>query len=258
MILSNTDQQNIIAIAKKAGTEIMNFYGQDVTVKIKDDDQDSPLTLADQAASKLIGLELAKLWPNIPIVDEEQTSLNNEKALSSKLRWMVDPLDGTKEFINQNGEFTVNIALLQDDVPVFGVVYAPALDKLYFGGPAYGAFVCLDDDAPISINVSARQDDSINIVVSRSHLDLKTQAFIDLYPLHTLVKSGSSLKICLVAEGKAHVYPRFSPLNQWDIAAGDAVLRGANGAIFDPSTDTPIKYGPELLKPQSISKSLES
>ncbi len=241
-----------IRAAIDAGAAIMKVYDTaDFGVEMKSDN--SPLTRADRDAHNVIVEYL--LSTNIPILSEENDEIIpfSERALWTRC-WIVDPLDGTKEFIKRNGEFTVNIALVENGVPVFGVVFAPALDKLYFSVPEDGAYFL---DTSITGNTTANKlplqstPDTFTIVGSRSHSSPETEAYInEMKAKHGVVDfaaSGSSLKFCLLAEGKAHSYPRFAPTMEWDTAAGHAVLCAAGGKVVVWPDETPLLYNREQL-----------
>lgn len=218
----------LIPIARAAGSAIMQIYATDFTVRGKADT--SPVTEADERAEALILPELAKLTPNIPVVSEEAAAAGRIPAVSERF-WLVDPLDGTKEFINRNGEFTVNIALVEQGEPVLGVVLAPALDRLFAGARGLGAFV---EDKGVRRDITCRQPPAVGltVVASRSHGDPDALAtFLQGRKVASQKNAGSSLKLCLVAAGEADVYPRLGRTMEWDIAAGDAVLRAAGGIV---------------------------
>lgn len=226
----------VIAIAKTAGAAIMQIYATDFSV-VKKDDQ-SPLTEADLAAHGVIVSALAKLTPQIPILSEESDAMSYATRREWQQYWLIDPLDGTREFVKRNGEFTVNIALIDGHKPVLGVVYAPVTELLYFAVANQGAYK-QKKSAPAQQIQSKTLDLKQPIVAgSRSHSDEKMQHF-----MHNLEKScavapelismGSSLKICLIAEGLADVYPRLGPTSEWDTAAGHCVLEAAGGDIVD-------------------------
>jgi 3'(2'), 5'-bisphosphate nucleotidase len=231
-----TDQtlQQVIAIAKQAGNAIMDIYEKDFAVYDKSDS--SPLTEADLAAHKLIveGLESCS---DLPILSEESASIDWSTRKQWSSYWLVDPLDGTKEFIKKNGEFTVNIALIENGKPTFGVVYAPALERTYWGSLETGAFV-QDTNGEQAIHAAKHQSgETWKVVGSRSHQSPEIKAFLDeLDGDVELVAMGSSLKLCLVAEGKAHLYPRLGPTSEWDTGAAHAVAlaAGASVTVLDP------------------------
>ena len=212
----------------EAGELVMRIYATDFAVEVKGDD--SPVTLADQCAEKVIFDGLRRLTPGIPLVGEEAASAGNIPDVSNRF-WLVDPIDGTKEFINRNGEFTVNIALIDHGVPVLGLVLAPALETLYAGAIGLGAWVEVRGQRR-SIGVRSVPADGLTVVGSRHHgNDRAVDAFLAgrLVAAQRLV--GSSLKLCILAEGLADVYPRFGRTMEWDTAAGDAVLRAAGGSV---------------------------
>lgn len=253
-----------------AGQEIIDVYGREFTVEIKEDK--SPLTEADKRANAKI-MEL--LSPSdLPVMSEEGRSIPYEERSSWHSLWIVDPLDGTKEFIKRNGEFTVNIALIIKGRPVAGVVYAPVMGLLYFGGEAMGSYRILTDSISSSLfsekqpswdqlisqgeqlpmNLSPRP---YRVVASRSHMSEETAAFVEaLKKEHAeveLISKGSSLKICLVAEGSADVYPRFAPTMEWDTAAGQAVASGAGKSLVRTDDGSDMRYNREdLLNPWFI------
>lgn len=249
-------------IAIAAGGEVMDVYAGEFTVDAKDDR--SPLTEADRRAHRLIVDELSRLdaLPRFPILSEEGELAQYAERREWSRYWLVDPLDGTKEFVKRNGEFTVNIALVEQRRPVLGVVFAPALDVLYFGAEAHGAYRLdqpgrepLKTAKPVGARRKRAQGSGgPTVVASRSHLNDETRAFINglearFGPCKTLSR-GSSLKICLVAEAAADVYPRFAPTMEWDTAAGDAVARAAGARVTQSDGATPLEYNKEeLLNP---------
>jgi 3'(2'), 5'-bisphosphate nucleotidase len=215
-------------LIREAGVLVMRVYVTDFQVEIKGDQ--SPVTVADQCAEKVIFEGLRRLTPNIPIVGEEAASAGDIPDVSNRF-WLVDPIDGTKEFISRNGEFTVNIALIDHGVPVLGLVLAPALGRLVGGADGLGAWV-EDHERRRPISVRSVPFEGLTVVGSRHHGDNAAVAALlagRRIAAHRTV--GSSLKLCLVAEGAADVYPRFGRTMEWDTAAGDAVLRAAGGAV---------------------------
>lgn len=246
-----------IMASLKAGKEILKVYTTDFEVESKDDD--SPLTMADKKANDVIISFLETT--DIPIISEENKQTDYSKRQSWKTCWIVDPLDGTKEFIKKNGEFTVNIALIKNGNPVLGVIYVPVSKTLYFtAADATKAFknVILseeeDDIAEILRGASEICPSSIankvRVVGSRSHLNEATQTFIDDLPKINeveIVSIGSSLKFCLVAEGAADVYPRFAPTMEWDTAAGQAICQAVGVKVVDQNTQKSMKYNKENL-----------
>lgn len=218
-------------MALQAGALIMNIYESGVDVSRKGDG--SPVTEADQKAERLILAELSKVLPEVPVIAEEEVSAGRIPPVSD-IYVLVDPLDGTREFINRNGEFTVNIALIEQGQPVCGVVYAPATSEIFWnnGSKSSRAEVVdqkLTDIRPITVRPTPQN--GLKVLASRSHLSEETRCLIERLPVEELVSAGSSLKFCRVAAGDADFYPRLSPTMQWDTAAGDAVLRGAGGCV---------------------------
>ncbi|MCY7409611.1 MAG: 3'(2'),5'-bisphosphate nucleotidase CysQ [Chitinophagales bacterium] len=252
--MNNIDINKIIAIAKEAGKEIMVIYAQDFSVELKGDN--SPLTQADKKANGIIVNALKELHPEIPIISEETKLLSYDERKGWNTYWLVDPLDGTKEFIKKNGEFTVNIALMSDGQPVLGVVYAPAQNKTWYGVKGEGSFILNEDGSKVSLKKGSnwRNLQKLKVVASRSHLDENTLKFVEDLKNEgkevDFVSSGSSLKFCLVAEGKADVYPRFAPTMEWDTAAGQAVVEIAGGIVLNWNTKERLQYNKEnLLNP---------
>jgi 3'(2'),5'-bisphosphate nucleotidase len=237
-------------IALAAGREVMDVYGTDFAHVQKDDD--SPLTQADLRADKVICDGLAREFPGVFILSEE----SSPKASGTHERFfLVDPLDGTKEFLKRNDEFTVNIALVENGVPVAGVVYAPALGELYYGARGLGAWKSTRGDAPIELRTTApAQGAPLRVIGSRSHGGEELSRWLQRLPVdHTFVAAGSSLKFCRLAEGAADVYPRLGPTSQWDTAAAQAVLECAGGAVLEAGGGE-LRYGLErpILNPHFI------
>lgn len=223
----------VIALAHRAGEAIMAVYGSgDAGVVSKADD--SPLTKADMASHRTIVAGLKKLTPNLAILSEEAADIPYAVRKLWTCYWLVDPLDGTKEFIKRNGEFTVNIALIENGEPVIGVVYAPALGVCYHAARGVGAFVQRGKNVARQIKVKHHvAGTTIKVVASRSHSDARTEALLEHIGDHESVSMGSSLKFCLVAEGEAHLYPRLGPTMEWDTAAAHAVVNEAGGTVCD-------------------------
>ena len=223
-----------LKIARNAGSRILEIYESEFDIEHKDDK--SPLTNADMASHHTIVEALSALTPEIPILSEESAKLPFEERSQWRTYWLVDPLDGTREFIKRNGEFTVNIALVEGGVPTLGVVYAPVLERTYLAAAGKGAWRRDGDGEarPIRATGTGTGDGTreLAVVASRSHPSPRLEAFLDRLGEHRLVSMGSSLKLCLVAEGAADVYPRLGPTMEWDTAAGHAVLAGAGGAVI--------------------------
>ena len=215
--------ESIKSIAVEAGHIILGYYNDEIEVTLKDDE--SPLTMADQKAHDYIVAELPKVTSH-PIISEESGVPEHEDRKSWTTFWLVDPLDGTKEFIKKNGEFTVNIALIDGGVPVLGVVYAPAKELLYFAAEGFGSWKQVGSGEAFQIT-SHKADPKapITVVASRSHGSPETEEWMAKYTIKERVPAGSSLKFCLIADGTADVYPRLAPTMEWDVAAGDAVHR---------------------------------
>ena len=246
----------LVQISLDAGTKIMEIYNGDIDVRTKDDA--SPVTDADEAAEKIILAGLSKAASEIPVVAEESVAAGNIPDISGGVFFLVDPLDGTKEFISRNGEFTVNIALVDNGAPIAGVVYAPAIGKLYSGSSS-GAY-CQDIENGVAsgdrqaISIRNAPKEGLTVVASRSHRSPETDEFISQYNVAELRSAGSSLKLCLVASGEADFYPRLGRTMEWDIAAGDAVLRAAGGTttLLDGEPFTYAK--PEFENPYFVAK----
>lgn len=242
------DMHNVIAIAKQAGERIMQIYQKDVSVEYKEDQ--SPLTEADLASHHLICDELSKLYPDIPILSEESAD-SFTLADESACFWCVDPLDGTKEFIKKNDEFTVNIALIQNQQPILGVIDVPAKNIFYAGVKGEGAFKQQGTNELQKIRVKPQDPDHLTFVVSRSHLDDHTKAMVDQYQAEML-QAGSALKLAYVAEGLVDVYPRFGPTMLWDVAAGQCIIEEAGGQVLWEENQQPMTYSIHHMKNTSF------
>lgn len=241
--------ESCLEIADRAGIEIMNVYAQDEFEKCLKSDK-SPVTEADIKANRIIVDALRELTPDIVIVSEEEA----EKCEGHDVFWLVDPLDGTREFIKRNGEFTVNIALIVDKVPVLGIITAPALGTAFVGGVGISPRKRDAHNKWNSIRVAC-EDGLIKIAGSKSHASDLSKKWIDAhYPQAEVIGVGSSLKFCLIAEGQAHFYPRFGPTMEWDTAAGHAILNAAGGSVV--LTDgAPFSYGKSgFLNPHFIAR----
>lgn len=249
-------------ISVQAGKAIMDVYIEEIAVEVKEDA--SPLTLADQRSHHVIVEGLQQLDELLPILSEEGSSIPYSERKQWDAFWLVDPLDGTKEFIKKNDEFTVNIALIKNGFPTLGIIYAPALDTFYFGQQGVGSFkleqastVQFADDnelieksLPLQI-VKPNKNETVRVVASRSHMSKETEAFIEEQKLQyaqvDVISAGSSLKFCLVAEGKAHYYPRYAPTMEWDTAAGQAIVEAAGGIVINYTHKGRIQYNKENL-----------
>ena len=242
----------VSALARRAGERILDVYnGPDFDISAKDDS--SPLTAADLASHKVIVAGLAELTPTIPVLSEESASIDYAERQSWQRYWLVDPLDGTKEFIKRNGEFTVNIALIEGNDVALGVVDVPVQSVCYRAARGAGAARQPYDQPPQPINVNRHRADSVKVVGSRSHAGASLQAFVDKLGHHELVAIGSSLKFCLVAEGRADVYPRLGPTSEWDTAAAQCVVEQAGGQVLTLAGQ-PLRYNTKetLLNPYFI------
>ena len=248
----NIDINIVCEIAKQAGTAIMNIYGtDDFAVEYKDDH--SPLTAADKASHEVIMVGLKKHFPEIPVLSEEGANVPYAVRKEWQCFWLVDSLDGTKEFIKRNGEFTVNIALIENQEPISGIVYVPAQDKIYWGIKKQGAWIQQGNDEPQAIKVChPDRDKGLTVVMSRSHPSPELEEYLENIMVAELLPIGSSLKLCVVAEGKADLYPRLGPTMEWDTAAGHAVVVAAGGTVETPKKEI-LKYNKEnLLNPYFV------
>lgn len=249
------DIKEIIKIAKEAGEAILKVYEREFEVEIKDDK--TPLTEADKASNEIICNSLAKLYPNIPILSEENKTIEYKDRKSWEYFWLIDPLDGTKEFIKRNGEFTVNIALIYNGTPIAGVVYAPYLKLLYFADEN-GAFK-EENHITAKLPIINNKTKNIKVVASKSHFSDETKEFIDElsrdYDEVEFTSIGSSLKLCLVAEGKADIYPRIAPTMEWDTGAAHAIVKLAGKRVIQYKSDEELIYNKEnLLNPYFVVK----
>ncbi|MDF9393028.1 MULTISPECIES: 3'(2'),5'-bisphosphate nucleotidase CysQ [Methylococcus] len=223
--------ESVVALAKEAGRTILAIYDSEFSVAQKSDQ--SPLTMADLASHELIVAGLARLRPQFPVLSEESTASAFKDRKNWPSLWLVDPLDGTKEFVKRNGEFTVNIALIHEHAPVLGVVHAPALGLTYFAAEGCGAFRQRGDQIPQSIRARARAPAHPVVVGSRSHVNAAMETYLNRLGECELRPMGSSLKLCLVAEGTADLYPRIGPTSEWDTAAAHCIVTEAGGAVTD-------------------------
>ena len=247
------DVNKIINIAKLAGNKILEIYNKkSFDHQLKTDN--SPLTEADIASHNLITQQLKKLTPKIPILSEESFSISWQERKQWKCYWLIDPLDGTKEFIKKNGEFTVNIALIYKHEPILGVVHAPVLDETWIGEQGKLSRK-IEKGSTRTIKVKQYKPGEVHKVVgSRSHAGDSLNEFLKELEKYELVSMGSSIKLCLVAEGKAHIYPRFGLTSEWDTAAAHAVVNAAGGKVIDNEIKKSLKYNTKdsLLNPYFI------
>lgn len=242
--------KQVAEITQRAGAEILKIYATDFDVETKDDQ--SPVTAADKAAEAIILPALTNELPlSFPIVSEEAASEGSIPDFSSTPFWLVDPLDGTKEFISRNGDFTVNIGLIENGTPIMGAVYAPAHDATYIGG-APGAFLNIGNSGYQEITCRPFPPEGLTALVSRSHRSPETDAYLKRFTITEDISAGSSLKFCKVAEGKADLYPRLGRTMEWDTAAAHGVLKFAGGHI-ETLDGAPLQYGkPGLENPHFV------
>ena len=245
----------VISIAEQAGAAILDIYQKDsAAFNITGKADNSPLTAADLASHQLIVNALQALTPELPILSEEAADISWDIRKTWQRYWLVDPLDGTKEFIKRNGEFTVNIALIEDGEPVLGVIYAPVLNKTYFAAKGEGAFVkTADTTKPIQV---AKPGSSVRVVGSRSHPSPELAGYLAQFVKHDMVPVGSSLKFCLVAEGSADVYPRFGPTMQWDTGAGHIIALEAGATVSFDGISRQVYQRENLRNPNFIVSAL--
>lgn len=256
-MIGGIEIEEIIGIARRAGGAILEVYDTEFSVEVKEDQ--SPLTEADKRSNAVIVEALTRLYPEIPVISEETRTLSFEDRRHWERFWLVDPLDGTKEFVKRNGEFTVNIALVSEGVPVLGVVFQPVGDQLYWASRGTGAWKSSKGEAPVRLEGGDHYSEKgeVIVVASRSHLTGEVTAFVgDLEAAGKRVEflsAGSSLKLCLVAEGRADVYPRLGPTMEWDTAAAHAVALEAGRKVIEFGTGRDLVYNKEnLLNPHFI------
>lgn len=253
-MLKHIDIEAIIAIAQKAGDAIMEIYVKDFDIEYKEDK--SPLTEADKKANEIIVDGLNALKIIFPILSEEGRDIPFDERKDWEYFWMVDPLDGTKEFIKKNNDFTVNIALIYQNTPILGVVYAPALNEMYWAKQGAGAF---KNHVRLPFSVNDTPEKILTVVASKSHLSKETEMFIEALKgttkQLTFVSKGSSLKLCMIADGSADIYPRLAPTMEWDTAAADAIVREAGKTTYEYPQNTLLVYNKEnLLNPWFVVK----
>ena len=249
----NINLQKIIKIINHTGKEILKIYERDFNIEYKEDN--SPLTEADKLSNNMIASELKNLYPNIPIITEESKHIPYEKRKDWDYFWLVDPLDGTKEFIKKNGEFTINIALIKKNTPILGVVYVPVKDILYYADKN-GSF---KQEKSIITKLEPKETqpkEKLIIVASRSHFNEETKNYIEnLGKKYEFISAGSALKLCLVAENKADLYPRLGPTMEWDTAAAHAVVKFAGKKVINYETNEELIYNKQnLMNPWFVVK----
>jgi len=243
--------QEVITIAKQASDKILAVYNTEFDVTSKEDN--TPLTEADMAAHHVITEGLTKLTPKIPILSEESIDIPFSVRKQWKRYWLVDPLDGTREFVKQNGEFTVNIALIDNHRAILGVIHTPVSGVLYYATNHDGAFKQLPGEEPVAIHTRNKPQDKTLVAGSRSHRGASLNEFLEKIGDHEIVSMGSSLKSCLVAEGSVDIYPRLGPTSEWDTAAAQCIVENAGGQLLDLSMK-PLLYNTkeELLNPHFL------
>ncbi|RXJ68978.1 3'(2'),5'-bisphosphate nucleotidase [Halarcobacter ebronensis] len=244
--------EDIKNIAIEGGKAVMEIYREDFDVHYKEDS--SPLTKADLQANEIICNSLKQLYPNIPIMSEENSQIDFENRKNWECYFCIDPIDGTKEFIKKNGEFTINIALIEKNSPVLGVVYAPALSDLYWAKKGEGAY---KNGQKLPLKFNENKEERLYVVASKSHLSKETQEFIDSLDTKEVIQvsKGSSLKLCMIASGEADIYPRLTPTMEWDTAAADAIVRESGKMTYQFENKKTLVYNKKnLLNPWFIVK----
>jgi 3'(2'), 5'-bisphosphate nucleotidase len=241
----------VVKLAQQAGDAILSVYSEQFEVTHKSDQ--SPLTVADLRSHEIISRGLRALTPDVPVLSEEASEIPFEQRRQWTRYWLVDPLDGTKEFVSRNGEFTVNIALIDNHVPVLGVVHVPVTSTTYTGATGVGAFRQIDGKTPEPLRVGSPAATPLRIVGSRSHRGDTLDRYLPKLAPYELIAVGSSLKFCLVAEGSADFYPRFGPTSEWDTAAAQAVVEAAGGAVIETNGEQ-LRYNTkaDLLNPHFL------
>ena len=249
--ITHIEIDKIIEISEKAGKEILAIYNDtESSSKFETKQDNSPLTKADISSHNYIAKSLRSITPNIPLLSEENASeISFQQRSSWETYWLVDPLDGTKEFLKRNGEFTVNIALMKYNRPVIGIIHIPCQDKTYFAKLGAGSFI--KESGGIKKISAQNHSDKLIILVSKSHLGKKTSSYIEQLKSKigrdiTLKPMGSSLKFCAVAEGSATIYPRFAPTMEWDTAAGELIIQEAGGSCFEYPSKTLLEYNKKI------------
>ncbi|HEB62687.1 MAG TPA: 3'(2'),5'-bisphosphate nucleotidase [Bacteroidetes bacterium] len=242
-------------IAVNAGKAILDIYNKEADFQVESKADDSPLTIADRTANTIICNGLKKLATQYPIISEENKMIPYEERKNYDYYWLVDPLDGTKEFIKRNGEFTVNIALIHQTRSVMGVVYTPISNEIFWAIKGEGAFYNngFTTDEKLIVNDFKFTDKALHIVCSRSHLNDETKTFVSQFEAHQLVPKGSSLKFLIIAQGAAEIYPRLAPTMEWDTAAAQIILEEAGGKVIQHNSMEALKYNKEnMLNPSFV------
>ncbi len=236
----NSLLNDIVSLAKQAGNQVFNIYQSDFTVEYKADK--SPITVADLASHDCICQGLRHLTPDLSIISEESEPISFQKRRSWEKYWLIDPLDGTKEFLEKNGEFTINIALIEQHKPSLGVIFVPSKNICYFASKGLGAYKQIGETQPkVMLSRAWKEEQSITAVISRRHGMEELKKFLAQFSSLNLLYCGSALKFCWLAEGLADIYPRFSPTFEWDTAAGQCILKEAGGLVID-NTGQELQY----------------
>ncbi len=237
--------QEVIQIVRSASTKILKIYNQNFEVRYKHDK--SPVTVADKIAEETIIEGLAELFPEIPIIAEESFTHNTKLPTADSPFFLIDPLDGTKQFVNHEGEFTVNVALIEQHAPTMGIIHIPVTNTTYWTSGDNNAWRQLGDNEPEIIRCTKADPAALRVILSKSHSNEETESYLKSLPIKERMNAGSSLKFCRIAEGKADLYPRFGSIMEWDIAAGHAILTAAGGSVteFD---GRPILYGRKTFR----------
>ncbi len=251
----NIDVKRLINILREAGDIVLDIYNGDFSVEYKEDH--SPVTIADKKSNRFITDALGDLYPDIPVLAEEARALPYSIRKTWEYLWVLDPLDGTKEFIKKNGEFTINLALVYRGSPVFGIIYAPVIDTVYYGEKGSGAYKLEGDKLSRLSGESTKK--GFSVIISRSHYTEETREYVrkleERYKEVEKVNIGSALKLCLIAEGKADLYPRLAPTMEWDVAAGHAIISATGGDVVEYISGRPLIYNKEnLVNPWFIAK----
>ena len=247
-------QEPLQSIVERASEAILAIYNDPDQFNVEQKKDKSPLTAADKAANDIICAGLKELAGEYPIISEENKTIEYAVRKDYEYCWMVDPLDGTKEFIKRNGEFTINIALLKSNAPILGIIHIPVSGKTYFGSLGNGSFILNGNQKiPIQCRKFDSAEENLDIICSRSHLSGPTKDYIDQFKNPVLKSRGSSLKFLEIAEGNADIYPRIAPTMEWDTAAAHIILEEAGGHLIEFATGTPLRYNKEnLLNPDFI------
>ncbi len=227
-----------------AAESVMNIYDDYASFEVTEKQDSSPLTKADLCSNEILCDKLNELTPDILIVSEENKEIEYSVRKDKKYIWLVDPLDGTKEFVKRNGEFTINIALLENGIPILGLVQLPTEGKLYVGIKSKGAYL---DAERLHVGAFSMSDKNVRIVASRSHISEDTKRYVNKFDNPTIISKGSSLKFTTIAEGSADFYPRLAPTMEWDTAAAQIILEEAGGYVLDINTLRPLKYNKQNL-----------